>query len=122
MLFLKKILSNYIIIFVSLFSLLFLTTFLSYFNIINNNTLRIIKLLIPIITIFIAAFRMGKNSKKKGYLQGIYLGVSFIIFILLVNLLFFKIFDTKLLIYYLIILFVSAFGGMLGITKKNQSN
>ena len=120
MLFLKKLLSNFLFAFIFIIILIGITTFFSYFNILNNNIIKIIKLLIPIIAIFISSFRMGKCGKKRGYLQGIYLGISFISFIFLINLLFFKSLDLKLLIYYLIILLVSAFGGMFGITKKSN--
>ena len=98
-------------------SLLFITL-LSYFNILSN--IKIFKLLIPIITILIISYKAGKISLKKGYLNGLYMGLSFILLNTFINLLFYHKFSIKLLIYYLIIILVSILGGILGITKKSS--
>jgi len=96
-------------------TLLILNT-LSYFDIIKNT--KIFKLIIPCITVLIGSYKFGKLNKFRGYLSGFYLGLSFIIFTLIINLLFYQSFSLKLLIYYLIITLFSILGGMIGKTKK----
>ena len=95
----------------------FIITILNYFNLLSSNIITIIKLLIPIIAIFIVGFKLGTNSKQKGYLEGLKIGLTIIsIFILLVLLL-----DTvtiKSFLYYLILLLTSILRSMIGINKK----
>ena len=94
-----------------------LQTILNYFNILSQNTLSIFKLLIPIISITISSYKLGKNSKEKGYLEGIKIGLtiisSFIIFVILLD----KI-SIKSLLYYTILLLTSIISSMLGINRK----
>ena len=42
-------------------------TIFNYFNVINGIVLKIIFLIIPIISIFIGSYRLGKLSNEKGY-------------------------------------------------------
>lgn len=101
--------------------LLFLITLLYYFNIINDKTYQVLKLIILLSSIFINSFILGTKSKTKGYLEGIKYGVLIISIILIITLITYKL-QTKLLIYYPLILITSTLGSMIGITKKNRSN
>ena len=113
----KKIISSYKIIFITFLVLLSFVTFLSYFNLISNNMLKNIKFIIPILSIALGAFKIGRKSQKHGYLKGLYLGLSFIFIFFIINLIFYHSFNLKLIIYYLIILLVSILFSMLGIKK-----
>lgn len=121
--YLKKLGFSFIYIIGSLLSITFIITLLNYFNIISDKIISIFKILIPIISLFIGGFYIGKNSNSKGYLEGLKLGSIFSIFLLIFNFLALSnSFKLKYLLFYLIIIVSSILGSMIGINinKKNQ--
>ena len=92
-------------------------TVLQYFNLFSNS-LNFFKLSMIVISIFIGAYKVGKKAVKKGYLEGIRFGSIMIILFLLINLLLFRSFQLKNIIYYFIILISSIVGAMFGIQTK----
>lgn len=98
----------------------FLISFFSFLNIFQGNILTIFKFLIPFLSFFIGAFRQGKGSNKKGYLEGLKIG-SILVFILFIfNYGFYQMFYLKNLIYYLLLLFISIAGGIVGISRRKE--
>lgn len=98
----------------------FIITLLNYFNLLSSNVANTLILIIVIASIFIGSFLLGKKSNKKGYLEGIKYSVVFIFLLIVINLLFVKVFEIKSLVYFLIIVVSSTFGSMLGINKKRN--
>lgn len=98
----------------------FLITLLNYFNLLSSNVANTIMLIIIIVSIFIGSFLLGKKSNKKGYLEGIKYSAILIFLLVIINLLFIKVFEIKSLIYFLIIIVSSTFGSMIGINKKRN--
>ena len=80
----------------------FIITLLNYFNLLSSNIANILILIIVIASIFIGSFLLGKKSNKKGYLEGIKYSAIFILLLVIINLLFVKVFEIKSLIYFLI--------------------
>ncbi len=105
---------------IELFILLFFITILYYFNLINDKTFEVLKLIILLSSIFINSFILGKNTKNKSYIEGIKYGVLLIILLLLITIIFYKV-KIKLLIFYPLILITSILGSMIGCIKKNKS-
>lgn len=109
------------IILISMFSLI--TTIISYFDIINENTLLIIKRIIIGIINIITGLYIGKNSKEKGYLEGIKFGliiiITMVIFTIIMPMLEISI---KSIIYYLVIGALMTIGSTIGINLKRQNN
>ena len=65
-----------------LLSIIILTIF-NYFNILNGTILKVLELFIPLISIFIGSYKLGKTSNQKGYIEGLkYSGIWIIIFLL----------------------------------------
>lgn len=118
----KKYLKVYgLIIAIILISAIFLTI-LNYFNILNGNILKWIKILIPIIAVLIGSIKIGKNTDKKGYLEGLKFGGIFIIFLIIFNFLAYdNDFNIMSIVFYFLILLSSTLGAMLGINKKNNA-
>lgn len=116
--YLKQISKSLLYTFSSLFISIILITILNYFNIINLSILNILKIIIIIISIFIGSFKLGKTSKSKGYLEGLKYGLIFSLLLVIVNLIFYKVFKLKTLIYYIIIIFTSILASTIGINKK----
>ena len=99
----------------------FIITILSYFNILNNIILPILKLVIILCSTFVGGFIIGKHSKQKGWLEGMKLGLIFIVILVLFNYLGLQNkFLMVNLIYYLITLISCTLGSMIGI-NKNQN-
>ena len=77
-------------------------TIFNYFNVINGIVLKIIFLIIPIISIFIGSYRLGKLSNEKGYIEGIKYGLIWVILFAVICLIC-KVFDWTSIIYYFIL-------------------
>lgn len=121
--YLKKLGFSFIYIISSILILTFIITIFNYFNIINNKTISIFKILIPIISLFIGGYYIGKKSNKKGYLEGLKLGIIFSLFIIIFNFLVLSnSFKLKYLLFYIIIIISSILGSMIGINKKSKLN
>lgn len=107
-------------IFVSLFIATLIVTLLQYFNM-NSKIVSFLKILFLILSIIIGSIMLGRNTNKKGYIEGLKLGSILIILFLLSKLLISpSSFQVRNIIYYVIILITSIVGSMLGIQKKLQ--
>lgn len=96
-------------------------TFFNYFNMIGKKTVTILEIIGPILTLFVGGFLVGKESKQKGWLEGLKLALIFIILIVLFNYLGLKNhLEMKNLIYYLILTITCMFGSMIGINKNGE--
>ena len=103
-----------------LISLTLITTILYYFNIINNNFNNIFKLLTFIITFFYTGIYISQKSTKKYYLEGLKLsGINIFLFII-ISLILKNGFNLKQILYYLIIIFITTFGSIIGSLKRKK--
>lgn len=116
----KKLGQNLLTSFIILIIGIIIISFLSYVNILGGKVLAVFKILISFIAIIVGSFKQGIKSTKRGFLEGLKIGLLFTIFYMLINLIFFKLFAIKNLLYYILILFVSMCGGMLGISKRKE--
>lgn len=93
---------------------------LYYYDIINNNLIKFLKMFLSIISFFIGGVYIGKKSNSKGYINGLKLSLI-IIFIFLVLSIILNNFKISRIIYYLITTTCITFGSMIGInnTKNN---
>lgn len=107
----------------SLLILTLLITFLNYFNLFSNSLVSVFKIIIPIASLFIGGFLMGKKSSKKGWLEGLKLSLVFTVLLILFNILGLRNkIELKNILYYVIIIVSCIFGGMLGINKNSSNN
>ncbi len=94
-------------------------TILNYTGILIGNTLNIFSTIFLFISIFIGGILTGRKANRKGYIEGIKFGTIIMVMILLINLLIFK---NKIhlisILYYLLIIFISMVGSIVGIAKK----
>lgn len=107
---------------ISILLTLLLITTLYYFNIIGQNTYKVLKIIIILLNIFISSFILGKKAENKGYLEGIKLAFIIIPIFLILTILTDEIFKIRYFLYYTIILITSITGGMIGINKKKEIN
>lgn len=115
----KKYLMSFITTILSIIITLLLITTIYYFNLINQSTYNILKIIFLLLSLLINSFILGKTSTKKGYLEGIKLSSPLIILFIFISLITNQ-FKPISFIYYLIILLTTIFGSMIGIsTKKN---
>lgn len=98
---------------------LFLTIFNS-FDIFYSKTSETIIFIMMIIFFAIIGFLYGKKVPSKGYLEGLKIGLILILFLIIINLLFFQNhFSLERIIYYLVLILSSMFASMIGINKKS---
>ena len=85
-------------------------------------TTYIIGLTCLILIFFILSFKEAKNSSARGIITGFKTGIFLILLLIIFNLIFYQSpFKFLRFIYYLILLFASLFGAIVGInTKKNE--
>lgn len=100
---------------------IFLITIFNYFNIISGIVLKVFLAIIPIISTFIGGILIGKKATQKGWLEGLKLALIFLVILVIFNYLALSHWiNLKNLIYYLIIIFSTIFGSMIGINKKEK--
>lgn len=117
--YLKNIGKSLLYIFSIIIISTFLITILNYFNIIGSKIVAILKILIILIAMFIGGYLIGKNSKQKGWLEGLKLsGIVIVILILFKYLGLQDKFSINHLIYYLILVISCTLGSMIGINRK----
>ena len=116
----KKYLKSLGYIFSLIITLTFLVTILNYIGLFKGTFFTLLKFIIPAISMCIGGVIVGKNSEKKGWLNGLKIGVIAILIIILVSIIARNTFNIKNIIYYIILLAICVFGSMIGISKKNN--
>lgn len=120
--YLKNFLKDSLISLLCLFSLLFLITIFSYLNLFNSKVVSIFEIIIPIFALALAGYLMGKKASKKGFLEGIKIGLFIILLFLISCLIISGKITFKNTVYWFILLISSTLGSMVGINKKESSN
>lgn len=92
-------------------------TILNYFNIINGTPLNIIHYIIPIISVMVGSFILGKTSSKKGYIEGLKYSGIWSIFFLIINI-FIKELNISSVIFFIILILLGVLSSILGINRK----
>ena len=96
-------------------------TILNYFDILGSKLVTFFKIIIALVSMFIGGVIMGKNSKQKGWLEGLKLASIITVIIIILNCIILnQSWKIKNLIYYLILLISIIFGSMVGISKKKD--
>lgn len=121
--YIKKLGISFLFLFSSFIILTMIMTIFSYFNILGDKTTNIFKIIIPIISLFIGGFYIGKKSIKKGWLEGLKLSIICSIIIVIINYLVYSSpFESKNILYYIILIASSVLGSMIGINFKQKNN
>ena len=113
---------NYLKSYAYLFGLIIIMTFiLSLFNYFFMFSTKVIKILIPIISMFISSFILGKKTKAKAYLEGIKFSSIYILIAIILSIITKNPFNIKLILSYMLILLSGVVGSMIGINlNKNK--
>ena len=99
----------------------FIVSTLYYFIILGNTLVTYLGILIVILNIFISSYNLGKKSSENGYLEGLNFSSLIILLLFLITSVFFRDYiSLRLFIYYIIIISLSVFASMLGISKKKS--
>ena len=118
--YLKNIVFSLGIMLSTLFVFTFIITIFSYFNLMSNTLTTIFQMIIPIISVTISGIIMGIHSTKKGWLEGIKLGLLICLLLFFFN--YFGLnnsFKINQLLFYGILIFTAVVGSMIGINIKN---
>ena len=94
-------------------------TVLNYFNILSGTPLKILYFIIPILSIAIGSYILGKNTNIKGITTGLIYSSIWSIILLIINI-FLKQLDLTSIIYFIIIILLSMFFSILGKNKKKM--
>ena len=90
------------------------------FNILYSKSTDILIMIGMILSLFIIGFSYGKKAEKKGFLEGLKIGVCLIILLIFINLIFYQTgFSLERFLYYTVLILSSTFGSMIGINKKH---
>lgn len=116
--YLKKLLRGFLFAVLSIFILTFIFTTLNYFDLISGKVMTIAKIIIPLFSLALGGYIMGKDSEKNGWIEGLKLGLIIVVLILIGNLIFGPKLIMKDFIFYILLLVSSMLGGMFGINRK----
>lgn len=103
--------------------ILFLSFIFGLLNLIglSYKATSILNIIAMVVLFFVFGFIEGINASKKGFLAGLKIGLIFLVIIMLVNLILFRTpFMISRILYYIILLFTSVLGSMLGINRKKK--
>lgn len=117
----KNLLMFILYFMIFIFGATVILTLFNYFNIFSNNTIKILKFLIPFFGVVVNSYLLGKKSVKKGYLEGLKFGGCIILIFIIITLIA-KSFSMNTVIYYLILLLASILSSMIGINKKKVTD
>lgn len=121
--YLKKLGISILYIVSFILGLTFIFTLLNYVGLFNNTTINIIKIIIPIISMFVGGFVIGKRTGKQGWLEGLKLSLIFLVILTLFNYLGLKSsISLKVIIYYLMLMISTIFGSIIGVNKYKPEN
>ena len=95
-----------------------LTLLLSIINYFINLPANTIKIIIHIISMFIASYILGKNTKEKAYLEAIKFSGVYIIIISIFKILLKTSFNYKVFIIYITLIISAIIGATIGINKR----
>ena len=115
-----KYIKTIILFFSSLIILNLITTILYYFDITSTSSNNIFKIIIFIFTFLLSGIYIGRNSNKKGWLEGLKISGILIIFFLISSLIVRYNFNIKQVFYYLLSTIIIMFGSMIGINFKKR--
>ena len=105
-----------------LICILVLSLIVSLFNIANILYTKGSDIMIMIGMVLIFGFiglQFGRVATEKGYLEGLKIGGSLILVLIVINLLFYRTsFSLERFIYYVVLILSSTLGSMIGINKK----
>ncbi len=117
-----KYLKTLIYILIPILILNIILSLLYYFNIVGDGTSNYLKLLIIAISMLIGGIYIGSKASKKGWLEGLKVGVEVIILLFIISYLAFdQGINIKNIIYYFILLASSMLGSMIGINKRKAN-
>jgi len=117
-----KYLKALIYIFIPILALNLIISLLHYFNVLGNGIIDYLTLFIAAISMLIGGIYIGSKTTKKGWLEGLKIGlIVIIIFFIIGYLAFDEGVIIKTLIYYFILLISSVLGSMIGINKRRQN-
>lgn len=115
-------LKNYLKSYLYLFGMIFiLTLILSIINYFINIPTSIIKLLIPITSMFISTIILGKKTKEKAYLEGLKFSSIYLLLSIIISIISKNTFSIKLIISYLLLLLSGIIGSMIGINISKKT-
>lgn len=115
-----KYLKTIVFEFIVLLVLTLTSTILYYFDIIGSSAINTIKIINFIIIFIFAGIYIGKNSIKKGWLEGLKISLINILIFLILSLLFKYDFNIMQFVYYLISSITIMLGSMIGINFKKK--
>jgi putative membrane protein (TIGR04086 family) len=96
----------------------FILAILVYFEVLTNNSYKILLLLFLVISVFSGSYYLGFNSLDKGYLNGLICGIIICVLFSAFSLIFKSSLNFSSIIYYFVIIITSLIGGTIGINKK----
>ncbi len=101
-------------------SILVIPLFLTIFNLLKINTSRVMIIIVGSILMLIIGFITGRSSNSKGYLNGLLISLISILILLIISLIFRVTLNLNSLMYYIILIFSTVLGSMIGINKKKK--
>lgn len=118
-----KIIKSYIFGIIVFLTLNLVVTILSFFDLMNDNIINIIKTTIFIITFLLSGIFLGFNNKRKILINGLALSSIFIIISVLLILILPNIeFNIRIVLYYLLLIIIINIGNIIGIKIKKAIN
>lgn len=116
----NKVISYLKIMIIPIGAFLIIPFMLALFNLFGVGINKIVLIIISALIMLVSGFMIGKKSLKKGFVSGLILGVSFILFLTIIGLFFKLEWNIGRVVYYVILIMSSMLGSIIGINKKKS--
>lgn len=111
----------FLLVFILLFFFSMIVTLFGHFNLLSSKIIAPVLLFLTMLSFFVGGLYLGGRCEKRGWLEGLKLGIFLIfLFFLLSYLGLDQWVYLKTLLYYLLLLSCSILGAMLGISKQTE--
>lgn len=114
----KRIIKYLKVLAVPIIGFILIPLIISLFNIFGIEINKIVLIIISSLILLVTGFLIGIHSTKKGFINGMIVGLVFIMFLLVIGLIVGAKFKISSIVYYLILLMCSIMGSILGINGK----
>lgn len=115
---LKSFIKPTIFLLITFILYLALLVIFHYSGLLKLQSVAKINFIVVSLVTFVVGISKGKKTSKKGYLEGLKLGLIVVGILFLLNTIFYRSFSLYLLLYYSVILASSTIGSMIGINLK----
>ena len=114
----KKYIKSYLSVVIQVLIITLILSLFSYLDFISNKVYGYLELISVLLILYFNGKILGNRKDTYSFLEGVKLGIFVLLILILINLLFVHTFNSRLLIYYIMIILIPILGSMKKVKKR----